>query len=84
MKTKENNFLMEDNYLKILASSKITHLAIGTSSATIHQLSKIQKHFIWNKIKRKIKSSTLHNDLQDGSFKKLIVNQKLLIFNLRW
>lgn len=84
METKKLNFIRGENYLKIFALSKITHLTTGTTSAPIHQLSKMQKDFISNKIKPKIKNSTLRNGLQDGGLKKLIVNQRLLVFNLRW
>ena len=84
METKKHNFFRGENYLKIFALSKITHLTTGTTSAPIHQLSKMQKDFISNKIKPKIKNSTLRNGLQDGGLKKLIVNQRLLVFNLRW
>ena len=49
---------------KTLALSKITHLALVKTipKSTIEQLNKIQKGFIWNSMKPKIKQSTLCNN----------------------
>ena len=46
---------MENNHLKNLALSKIIHLALVKTipNATVNQLSKVQKDFIWNEVKPK-------------------------------
>ena len=48
---------------------------------SINQLIKVEKDFIWNKMKPKIKNSTLY-DYEVGSLKMLISNKKLLVFNV--
>ena len=58
---------------KSLALPKIIDFVLVKTipNEIIDQLSKMQKDFIWNKLKPKIKISTLYNNFQDGSLKNL-------------
>ena len=58
---------------KTLALPKIIDFVLVKTipNEIIDQLSKMQKDFIWNKLKPKIKRSTLYNNFQDGSLKNL-------------
>ena len=64
--------------LKSLAVSKILYVAgmnlvpIGV----IEQIQKIQKKFIWNGKKPKIKHTTLINEYQDGGLKDVVLKQR--------
>ena len=56
---------------KTLASSKIIDFALVKTipNEVIDQRSKMQKDLTWNKMKPKIKKSTLYNNFQDGGLK---------------
>ena len=71
---------------KTLVLSKITHLALVKTipKLTIEQLSKIQKGFIWNSMKPKIKHSTLCNNYQDGSLKNVNIESKIISLQCSW
>ena len=58
---------------KILALSKIIDFALVKTipNEIIDQLSKMERYFIWNKMKPKIKKSTLYNNFQDDGLKNL-------------
>ena len=58
---------------KFLAVSKVIHLLLITKlhNNTIDLLHKIQKNFIWEEKKAKIKHSTLCNGYEMGSIKML-------------
>ena len=58
---------------KFLAVSKVIHLLLITKlhNNTIDLLHKIQKNFIWEEKKAKIKHSTLCNGYEIGSIKML-------------
>ena len=58
---------------KSLAVSKVLHLLLNTKlhNNTIDLLHKIQKNFIWEEKKAKIKHSTLCNGYEMGSIKML-------------
>ena len=60
-------------FFKFLALSKVIHLLLITKlhNNTIDLLHKIQKNFIWQGEKAKIKHSTLCNGYEKGSIKML-------------
>ena len=64
---------------KSLALSKITHLALVKTipPSIIDQLNKIQKNFIWNGLNRKIKSSTINDNYENGGFKNVNIAAKI-------
>ena len=55
---------LENKKFKSLAVSKILHLAIITKvpNIAIEELKQIQKNFLWDNKKVKIKQKTLRND----------------------
>ena len=65
---------------KMLALSKIIHLALVTNvpTATIELLSKMQKEFLWGKNKSKIKHDTLCNDYENEGLKSADVFSKIV------
>ena len=69
-----------------LALSKITHLALVKTipKSTIEQLNMIQKGFIWNSMKPKIKHSTLCNNYQDGGLKNVNIESKIISLQCSW
>ena len=58
---------LENKNFKSLAVSKILHLAIITKvpNIAIEELKQIQKNFLWDNKKVKIKQKTLRNDYND-------------------
>ena len=64
---------------KSLATSKIVHLAIITkvSNTVIEELKQIQKHFLWDNKKVKIKQGTLRNDYKDGDLRVVDIEHKI-------
>ena len=56
---------------KSLVISKIVHLAIITKvpNTVIQELKQIQKNFLWNNKKVKIKQNTVRNDYKDDGLK---------------
>ena len=71
---------------KTLALSKIIHLALVKTIpvSTVEQLNKIQKDFIWNKSKPKIKNTTLSSDFQDGGLKNVNIKTKITSLQCSW
>ena len=71
---------------KTLALSKIIHMALVKviPTSTIDLLNKIQKQFIWNNLKPKIKQSTLCNNYQDGALKNVNINVKIVSLQCSW
>ena len=57
--------------LKSLEISKVVHLAMKTKvpNTAIEELKQIQKKFLWDNKKVKIKQNTLRNDYKDGGLK---------------
>ena len=70
LKGKTTNF-------KSLAISKIVHFAIITKVANtvIEELKPIQKNFLWDNKKAKIKQTTLRNDYKDGGLKSVDIHK---------
>ena len=71
---------------KSLAVSKILHVA-GMNLVpirVIEQIQKIQKKFIWNGRKPKIKHTTLINEYQDGRLKDVDIEAKIRSLQLGW
>ena len=64
---------------KSLANSKIVHLAIITKNPNtgIKELKQIQKNFLWDNKKVKIKQITLRNDYKDGDLKSTEIEHKI-------
>ena len=71
---------------KTLAISKIIHLALITTISTpiINQLEKIQKDFIWNGKKAKIKQKTLCNSYENGGLKNVDIKTKVSSLQCSW
>ena len=71
---------------KSLAVSKIPYVA-GMNLVpirVIEQIQKIQKKFIWNGKKPKIKHTTLINEYQDGGLKDVDIEAKIRSLQLGW
>ena len=68
--------------LKSLVVSKVIHLLLITKlhNNTIDLLYKIQKHFIWQRKKAKIKHSTLCNGYEMGGMKNVDLTSKITSF----
>ena len=71
---------------KSLALSKIIHLALVKTipNTTVEKLSKIQKNFIWNNSKPKIKNCTLSGNYLDGGLKNVNIKAKIIILQCSW
>ena len=71
---------------KSLAISKIVHFAIITKvpNTVIKELKQIQKNFLWNNKKVKIKQKTLRNDYKDGSLKSVDIEHKIASLKCSW
>ena len=71
---------------KSLALSKIIHLALVKTipKNIIEQLNKIQKEFIWNNLKAKIKNSVLCADYKDGGMKNVNIENKIISLQCSW
>ena len=71
---------------KSLAVSKIIHLAMTTSihKSTITQLENIQRDFIWQGKKPKIKHDTLCQNYENGGLKNVDINAKVLSLQCSW
>lgn len=69
-----------------ITTSKIIHLALVKTipNATIDQLSKMQKDFILNKMKWKIKNSILHSNLHDGGLINVNIKSKIISLQGAW
>ena len=65
---------------KSLALSKIIHLALVKTipNTTVEELNKIQKNFIWNNSKPKIKNCTLSSSYLDGGLKNFNIKAKIV------
>ena len=70
---------------KSLALSKIIHLALVETipNTTVEELNKIQKNFIWNNSKPKIKNCTL-SDYLDGGSKNVNIKAKIISLQCSW
>ena len=71
---------------KSLAISKIVHLAMTSClhKATINQLEKIQKDFIWQGKNAKIKHQTLCGNYENGGLKNVDINAKVSSLQCSW
>ena len=71
---------------KSLALSKIIHLALVKTipNTTIEELNKIQKNFIWNNSKPKIKNCTLSGNYLNGGLKNVNIKAKIISLQLSW
>ena len=72
--------------LKSLVVSKVIHLLLITKlhNNTIDLLYKIQKHFIWQRKKAKIKHSTLCNGYEMGGIKNVDLRNKITNMQCCW
>ena len=61
-------------------------LAIITKvpNTVIEELKQIQKNFLWNNKKVKIKQNTLRNDYKDGSLKSVDIEHKIASLKCFW
>ena len=63
---------------KLLALSKITHLAlVKIPPSILDQLNKTQKNFIWKGLNPKIKNSTINNNYQNDGLKNVDTAAKI-------
>ena len=71
---------------KSLALSKIIHLPLVKTfpNTTVEELNKIQKNFIWNNSKPKIKYCTLSGSYLDGSLKNVNIKAKIISLQCSW
>ena len=71
---------------KSLAILKIVQLAIITKvpNTLIDELKQIQKDFLWDNKKVKIKQSTLRNDYKNGSLKSVDIEHKMASLKCSW
>ena len=71
---------------KSLAISKIVHLAIITKvpNTLIEELKQIQKNFLWDNKKVKIKQNTLRNDYKDRGLKSVDIEHKIASLKCSW
>ena len=71
---------------KTLAISKILHLSLVTNvpTQTTNELNKIQKEFIWNGSKPKIKHSTLCNKYENGGLKNMDILSYIVSLQCSW
>ena len=71
---------------KSLAILKIVQLAIITKvpNTLIEELKQIQKDFLWDNKKVKIKQSTLRNDYKNGSLKSVDIEHKMASLKCSW
>ena len=71
---------------KSLAFSQIVHLALVKSVPVsfIDELNKIQKNFIWNGRKPKIKSTTFNSNFECGGLKSLNISAKINSLQCSW
>ena len=66
--------------------SKIIHLALvkPIPNTTVEELNKIQKDFIWNNSKPKIKNCTLSGSYLDGGLKNVNIKAKTISLQCSW
>ena len=71
---------------KSLSISKIVHLAKTTKvpNNVIEELKQIQKYFLWDNKKAKIKQNTLRNDYKDGGLKSVDIEHKTASLKCSW
>ena len=71
---------------KSLAISKVVHLLLITKlhSNTIDLMYKIQRNFIWQGKKAKIKHSTLRNGYENGGLKNVDLSNKITSIQCSW
>ena len=71
---------------KSLAISKVVHLLLITKlhNNTIDLMYKIQKNFIWQGKKAKIKHSTLYNGYENGGLKNVDLRNKITSIQCSW
>ena len=71
---------------KSLALSKIIHLALvkAIPNTTVEEVNKIQKNFIWNNSKPKIKNCILSGSYLDGGLKNVNIKAKIISLQCSW
>ena len=71
---------------KSLAVFKVIHLSLITTlhNNTIDLLYRIQKNFIWQGKKAKVKRSTLCNGYERGRIKNFNLRNKIKVCNVLW
>ena len=71
---------------KFLAISKVIHLLLITKlhNNTIDLMYKIQKNFIWQEKKAKIKHGTLCNGYKNGGLKNVDLRNKIISIRCSW
>ena len=71
---------------KSLAISKIVYFAVITKfpNTVIEELKQIQKNFLWDNKKVKIKQSTLCNDYKDHVLKSVDIEHKIASLKCCW
>ena len=85
-KTKSLNLEGNITVFKSLALSKMIHLALVKTipNTTVEELNKIQKNFIWNNSKPKIKNCTLSGSYLDGGLKNVNIKVKIISLQCSW
>ena len=71
---------------KTLAISKIVYLALITNvpKVIVEELQKIQKKFLWQNSRPKIKHKTLSNTFETGGLKNVDINLKVISLQCFW
>ena len=71
---------------KTLAISKIVYLALITNvpKVIVEELQKIQKKFLWQNSRPKIKHKTLSNTFETGGLKNVDINLKVISLQCSW
>ena len=71
---------------KTLAISKTLHMSTMRTPPTqfLELLSSIQKDFIWNNSRAKIKHCSIMADYKEGGYKNIDISSKLLVMKISW